>query len=63
MATVCGARVRGMTERFSEVIRIDAAWFAVELVGMCAGVDTALARLVNVLIEARARHAYLVMKP
>jgi len=39
------------------VIRIDAAWFAVEPIDMRAGVDTALARVVNVFGEAR--HAYL----
>jgi transposase len=43
------------------VIRIDAAWFAVEPLDMRAGVDTALARVVNVFGEARAHHAYLFM--
>jgi transposase len=41
------------------VIRIDAAWFAVEPLDMRAGVDTALARVVGVFGEARAHHAYL----
>jgi hypothetical protein len=41
------------------VIRIDAAWFAVEPLDMRAGIDTALARVVSVFGEARARHAYL----
>ena len=41
------------------VIRVDAAWFAVEPLDMRAGVDTALARVVNVFGEARAHHAYL----
>jgi transposase len=41
------------------VIRIDAAWFAVEPLDMRAGVDKALARVVNVFGEARAHHAYL----
>jgi len=41
------------------VIRVDAAWFAVEPMDMRAGVDTALARVVNVFGEARAHHAYL----
>jgi len=43
------------------VIRVDAAWFAVEPMDMRAGVDTALARVVNVFGEARAHHAYLFM--
>jgi transposase len=41
-----------------EVIRIEAAWFAVEPLDMRAGVDTALARVVNVFGQARAHHAY-----
>jgi len=41
------------------VIRVDAAWFAVEPLDMRAGTDTALARVVNVFGEARAHHAYL----
>ena len=43
----------------AQVIRIDAAWFAVEPLDMRAGVDTALARVVSVFGEARAHHAYL----
>jgi transposase len=43
------------------VIRVDAAWFAVEPLDMRAGVDTALARVVSVFGEARAHHAYLFM--
>jgi transposase len=41
------------------VIRVDAAWFAVEPLDMRAGVDKALARVVDVFGEARAHHAYL----
>ena len=41
------------------MIRVDAAWFAVEALDMRAGVDTALARVVSVFGEARAHHAYL----
>ena len=41
------------------MIRIDAAWFAVEAIDMRAGPDTALARVVTVFGEARAHHAYL----
>ena len=41
------------------MIRIDAAWFAIEPLDMRAGVDKALARVVNVFGEARAHHAYL----
>ena len=44
-----------------EVIRIEAAWFAVEPLDMRAGVDTALARVVKVFGQARAHHAYLFM--
>jgi len=44
------------------VIRVDAAWFAVEPMDMRAGVDTTLARVVNVFGEARAHHAYLFVK-
>lgn len=41
------------------MIRVDAAWFAVEPLDMRAGVDTALARVVNVFGEAQTHHAYL----
>jgi transposase len=41
------------------VIRVDAAWLAAEPLDMRAGVDTTLARVVNVFGEARAHHAYL----
>ena len=41
------------------MIRIDAAWFAVEPLDMRAGVDKSLARVVDVFGEARAHHAYL----
>ena len=44
------------------MIRVDAAWFAVEPLDMRAGVDTALARVVNVFGEARAHHAYLFVR-
>jgi len=43
------------------VIRIDAAWVAVEPLDMRAGVDTALARVVSVFGEARSHHAYLFL--
>ncbi len=43
------------------MIRIDAAWFALELLDMRAGVDTALTRVVSVFGEARVHHAYLFM--
>jgi transposase len=39
------------------VIRIDAAWLAVEPLDMRAGVDTALARVVSVFGTARSHHA------
>ncbi|SRR6266700_3780006 len=41
------------------MIRVDAAWLAIEPLDMRAGVDKALARVVNVFGEARAPHAYL----
>lgn len=41
------------------MIRVDAAWLAVEPLDMRAGVDTALARVVSVFGEARSHHAYL----
>src|SRR6202012_5127648 len=50
--------MRAVAARDREVIRIDAAWFAVEPLDMRAGVDKALARVVNVFGEARAHHAY-----
>jgi transposase len=45
--------------RVHTVIRVDAAWLAVEPLDMRAGVDKALARVVGVFGEARAHHAYL----
>jgi len=59
VASIGGKRVRTAAQRAHEVIRIDAAWLAVEPLDMRAGVDTALARVVNVFGEARAHHAYL----
>ena len=49
----------GRATRDREVIRIDAAFFALEPLDMRAGADKALARVVNVFGEARAHHAYL----
>jgi transposase len=51
--------MRRAAPRTHEVIRVDAAWFAVEPLDMRAGVDKPLARVVNVFGEARAHHAYL----
>ena len=59
VAGVGGARMRAAAARAREVIRVDAAWFAVEPLDMRAGVDKALARVVDVFGEARAHHAYL----
>jgi transposase len=59
VAALGDARVRDMAARGLKVIRVDAAWFAVEPLDMRAGVDTALARVVSVFGEARAHHAYL----
>jgi hypothetical protein len=55
MATIGGIRAA----RAHQVIRIDVAWFAVEPLDMRAGVDKALARVVNVFGEARTHQAYL----
>ena len=43
------------------MIRIDAAWIAVEPLDMRSGVDTALGRVVSVFGEARSHHAYLFL--
>ena len=43
------------------MIRIDAAWIAVEPLDMRAGVDTGLARVVKVFGEARSHHAYMFL--
>ena len=43
------------------MIRIDAAWIAVEPLDMRSGVDTALARVVSVFGSARSHHAYLFL--
>jgi transposase len=51
--------MRSLATRVDEVIRVDAAWFAIEPLDMRAGVDTALARVLSVFGEARAHHAYL----
>jgi transposase len=42
------------------VIRIDAAWLAVEPLDMRAGTEAALARVVKVFGAARPHHAYLL---
>jgi transposase len=59
VARIGGKKVRAAAQRDHEVIRVDAAWLAIEPLDMRAGVDTALARVVNVFGEARAHHAYL----
>jgi transposase len=41
------------------LIRVDAAWLAVEPLDMRAGTEAALARVVNVFGAARPHHAYL----
>jgi len=43
------------------VIRIDAAWIAIDPLDMRAGVDTALGRVVSVFGSARSHHAYLFL--
>ncbi|NLY14720.1 MAG: IS66 family insertion sequence element accessory protein TnpB [Gammaproteobacteria bacterium] len=41
------------------MIRIDQVWLAVEPIDMCAGMDTLLARVVQVFGSAQPHHAYL----
>jgi transposase len=48
VAELGDARVCDLATGSAEVIRVDAAWFAVEPLDMRAGVDTALARVVSV---------------
>lgn len=54
MADIGGVRVRSAAARGDAVIRIDAAWIAVEPLDMRSGVDTALARVVNVFGTAHS---------
>ena len=61
VAGIGGTRVCAAAASADEVIRIDAAWIAVEPLDMRAGVDTALARVVSMFGEARSHHAYLFM--
>lgn len=61
MAGVRGVRVRSAAARADTVIRIDAAWIAVEPLDMRSGVDTALARVVSVFGAACSHHAYLFL--
>jgi transposase len=51
--------MRRVVARHVQVIRIDAAWLAVEPLDMRAGAETALARVVHVFGAARPHHAYL----
>jgi len=53
--------VRHLAAGTDAVIRIDAAWIAVEPLDMRAGVDTALGRVVSVFGAARSHHAYLFL--
>jgi hypothetical protein len=57
VAGIASAGVRAAPAGTHEVIRIDAAWIAVEPLDMRAGVDTALAQVVKVFGEARSHHA------
>jgi transposase len=51
--------VRCLAARTAAVIRIEAAWLAVEPLDMRSGTETALARVVRVFGAARPHHAYL----
>jgi transposase len=57
MAAIGDAWVRDLAAASDQVIRVDAAWFAIDLLDMRAGADTALARVVSVLGEGHARSA------
>jgi transposase len=59
MAAIGYARVRDLAAGSAQVIRVDAAWFAVEPLDMRAGADAALGRVVSVFGEAHVHHAYL----
>jgi transposase len=61
VASIASTGVLAATPGTHEVIRIDAAWIAVEPLDMRAGVDTALARVVKVFGEARSHHAYMFL--
>jgi len=54
-----GECLRDLAAGSRGMIRIDAAWLAVEPLDMRAGTETALARVVSVFGSARAHHAYL----
>lgn len=51
--------MRKLVARVVAVIRIDAAWLAVEPLDMRAGTDSALVRVVQVFGAAHPHHAYL----
>lgn len=51
--------MRRVAARVVAVIRIDAVWLATEPLDMRAGMETALARVIQVFGQARAHHAYL----
>ena len=51
--------MRGLAARVAAVIRIDAVWLATRPMDMCAGTDTALARVVKVFGAACPHTAYL----
>ncbi len=59
MADECGGRVFCVAAGTDRVIRVNAAWLAVESLDMRAWTDTALARVVSVFGQAKAHHAYL----
>jgi transposase len=45
------------------MIRIDSIWLATEPMDMCAGTETALAKVTAVFGVAQTHSAYLVAKP
>ena len=52
-------RMRGLAARVAAVIRIDALWLATAPIGMRAGSERLLARVVQVFGAAQAHHGYL----
>lgn len=54
-----GGRLRRLATGSRAMIRIEAAWLAVDPMDMRAGADTALARVVQVFGGAQPHHAYL----
>lgn len=57
MANQRRRRVRDLVARAAALIRIDTVWLAIEPLGMRAGTEAAMARVVKVFGAARPHHA------